>query len=304
MRTVQAPSALGPVLALVGIACAPIATAGPGCSETGPAVVLPDVLSETSGAAVSRADPGVIWTQVDERAELYAVDARGTLLATFPIRRREPVEGREWPDRDWEDMELAPCGEGHSCLYFADTGDNQERRPDGSARIVRVTEPDPEDPGPLEADVFPVRLPDGARDVEALFVLPGERVHLVTKGRRHAVTVYRYPGPLRADTVTLEEVQRLSNGPRSLLDQVTGASASEDGSVVAVRTYQALELFEVRADTLARRPSGVVNLRSLQEIQGEAVALGPDGLVALTSEGGPLGGPASMRLLRCRIGEA
>lgn len=56
------------------------------------------------------------------------------------------------------------------------------------------------------------------------------------------------------------------------------------------------------ADTLARRANGIVNLRTLQEIQGEAVALGPDGLVVLTSEGGPLGGPASMRLLRCAVG--
>lgn len=304
MQSSRAPSALGPVLALMGIACAPVATAGPGCSEVGPAIVLGDELSETSGAAVSHRDPDVIWTQVDERSSLYAIDARGRLLGTFPIRRREPVEGRDWPDRDWEDMEIAACGERGSCLYFADTGDNQERRADGSARIVRVAEPDPDQPGPLEADVFPIRLPDGPRDIEAMFVLPGERVHLVTKGRQHALTVYRYPGPLRSETVTLEEVQRLSSGPRSLLDQVTGASASDDGSVVAVRTYQALELFEVLADTLARRPNGMVNLRSLQEVQGEAVALGPDGLVVLTSEGGPLGGPASMRMLRCDLGGA
>jgi hypothetical protein len=147
-----------------------------------------------------------------------------------------------------------------------------------------------------------MRLPDGARDIEALFVLPGERIHLVTKGRRHPLTVYRYPPPLRPDTVTLEEVQQLSDGPRSLLAQVTGASASADGSLVAVRTYQSLEFFTVVADTLARRPNGVVNLRPLEEIQGEAVALGPDGLVVLTSEGGPLGGPPSMRILRCEVG--
>jgi hypothetical protein len=202
-------------------------------------------------------------------------------------------------------MDVAACGSG-SCLYLADTGDNAEAREAGSIRIVRLAEPGQSrgnaDAPELEAQVFPMRLPDGARDIEALFVLPGERIHLVTKGRRHPLTVYRYPPPLRPDTVTLEEVQQLSDGPRSLLAQVTGASASADGSLVAVRTYQSLEFFTVVADTLARRPNGVVNLRPLEEIQGEAVALGPDGLVVLTSEGGPLGGPPSMRILRCEVG--
>ena len=256
--------------------------------------MLSEELSETSGAAVSRIDPGVIWTHNDGGTGLYALDDTGRILAEhrLPLRLR-----------DGEDMEVAACGAGASCLYFADTGDNLEQRPTGSARIVRVLEPDPAVPGTLEADVFPLRLPDGPRDIEALFVLPGERVYLVTKGRQHALTVYRYPPPLRPDTVLLEEVQRLSSGPRSLLSQVTGASASLDGSLVAVRTYQSLELFEVKADTLARRPQGLVNLRTLQEVQGEAIALGPQGRVVLTSEGGPLGGPASMRLLTCRLAE-
>jgi hypothetical protein len=83
-----------------------------------------------------------------------------------------------------------------------------------------------------------------------------------------------------------------------------GACASADGSLVLVRTYQALEVFVVEADTLARRENGVLNLRTLEEIQGEAVALGPNGPVVLTSEGGPFGGPASMRLLRCALGGA
>jgi hypothetical protein len=293
MKSAPLPSWLGPVLALLGIACAPVATAGPGCAPMGAALVLPDELDETSGAAVSRRDPGIIWTHNDGGASLHAVDSDGRVVGEhgLPVRLR-----------DWEDIEIADCAGGGACLYFADTGDNGERRPAGSIRIVRVREPDPSAPGALEADVFPIRLPDGARDIEALFVLPGERLHLVTKGREHPLTVYRYPSPLRPDTVTLEEVQRLSRGPMSLLSQVTGASASADGSMVAVRTYEALEFFDVVADTLARRRNGIVNLRTLQEIQGEGVALGPDGLVVLTSEGGPLGGPGSMRTLRCEVG--
>lgn len=298
-------------IALAGLACAPIVLAGPDCRPTTTDLALPSELVETSGVAVGRRDPSVLWTHNDDGSVLYAMDTTGSLLGEWPVQPRL---------RDWEDLAAAPCEVHGDCLYLADTGDNAERRSDGDAVIVRVAEPDPfavagaSSPDPssdvsvavsgrpgLEGDVLPIRLPDGARDVEAVFVLPGERLHLVTKGRNHAVTVYRYPIPLRGDTVTLEEVQRLTDGPASLGNQVTGASATEDGRFVAVRTYQTIEFFAVDGDTLARIEDGVVNLRTLRESQGEAVALGPDGLVVLTSEGGPFGASPGMNLLRCAL---
>jgi hypothetical protein len=288
---------LAGALAAAGIACVPIATAGPGCVPVASTVILAGDLAETSGVAVSRAQVGLFWTHNDDGSGLFAIDGSGRVLVEHPVTPRL---------QDWEDIELAACPAGW-CLYFADTGDNQERRAAGNLRILRVAEPasaSRNDDDPLRAEVFPIRLPDGPRDIEALFVLPGERVHLVTKGRQHPLTVYRYPGPLRPDTVTLEEAQRLSPGPRALLSQVTGASASTDGSLVAIRTYESLQVYRVDpvGGTLAPLPNGLVNLRTLEEIQGEGVGLGPDGLVVLTSEGGPLGGPASMRLLRCQLG--
>lgn len=287
---------LGWCAALATLACAPVATAGPGCRELGPGVVLSRALSETSGVAVGRRNPDLLWTHNDGDSDLFALDRQGRVVARYDV----PVRMR-----DWEDLEIAACESGGWCLYLADTGDNGERRSAGSVRIVRVTEPDVgDDPGrggTLDADVFPIRLPDGPRDVEALFVLQGEAPYLVSKGASDAVTVYRYPGPLRPDTVTLEPVQRLSEGPRRLLDRVTAASSSPDGRWVAIRTYQALEFYRAAGDTLARVDGGLANLRTLAEIQGEGVAIGPEGLIALTSEGGPLGGPPSMRLLRCRL---
>ncbi|HET9948410.1 MAG TPA: hypothetical protein VFQ22_05790 [Longimicrobiales bacterium] len=283
LRAGRVPLLLG---ALLG--CAPVATAGPACRPTAEAVALPDELAEVSGVAVATRAADVLWTHGDDEPALYAVNAAGKLLGRHPLDAEV---------HDWEDVEAAPCRAHGSCLYLADTGDNVEQRP--VVHILRTPEPDAARPGPLAAEVFPVRFPDGPRDVEALFVLPGERVHVVSKGRRGPVTVYRYPGALRPDTVTLEEVQRLTDGPAMLLDQVTGASASRDGSLVAVRTYQALRFYHVEEGRLEPAERGLVNLRPLREIQGEGVALGPDGLVALTSEGGPLGGPASLRTLRC-----
>lgn len=269
-----------------------MATAGPGCRPLGPSVRLPDELREASGAAVSLRHPGVFWTHADgARSDLFAVDDAGRLLARFPI---EPHT------RDWEDLSLATCPDGGSCLYLADTGDNYEER--GSVRILRVAEPDPGNPTTLHPEVFPVRYPDGPRDAEALLVLPGERVLVVTKGRNDAVTVYRYPGALRPDTVVLEEVQRLSDDARFLPRQVTGGSVSPDGALAAIRTYESLRFYDVRSDSLVPVDGGLVNLHTLDEAQGEGVGLGPDGQVVLTSEGGPLGGPASLSMLRCRLG--
>jgi hypothetical protein len=286
------PAAAG--LALAAIACAPVATAGPGCTPSG-AVVLDRVLGETSGVAVGRRDPDVLWTHDDGRSDLFALDPQGGILARFEIQARL---------RDWEDLEIAACG-AESCLYFSETGDNGERRPGGDLRILRVREPAVPTVGgeapPLEVDAFPIRLPDGARDVEALFVLPGEVPYLVSKGGTDAIALYRYPPPLRPDTVTLVKVQRLTSGSVSLLDRVTGASASPDGRLVAIRTYQALQFYRVDGDSLIEMDGGLVNLRPLREIQGEGVGIGPDGLVVLTSEGGPLGGPPTMRTLHCRL---
>lgn len=271
-------------------ACGPIATTGPGCRSVSGPTALPDGLGEASGVAVSVRHPGVLWTHNDAGSVLFAVDARGAEIARFrlPIRLY-----------DWEDLAVAPCVAHGSCLYAADLGDNYEERHD--LRVVRMAEPDPTTTpeGILESEVFPVSLPQGPRDVEALLVLPEERVLVVTKGRNHPVTVYRYPSPLRSDTVTLEEVQRLSDGPRIFPRQVTGGAVSPEGEVAALRTYESLRFYRIVGDTLATMEDGLVNLRTLRETQGEGVGLGPAGSVVLTSEAGPGGGSGSVAVLRC-----
>src|SRR5262245_44719285 len=89
-------------------------------SSTGPCVVaagptaLPDVV-ESSGLAISRRTPGVLWTHNDSGSDavLFAIDKDGRLLG----RVRVPVR-----TRDWEDVSAARCPSG-DCLYIADIGD-------------------------------------------------------------------------------------------------------------------------------------------------------------------------------------
>src|SRR5262245_318230 len=101
--------------------------------------VLPDELRESSGLAISRTQPGVLWSHDDsgDGPNLYAIDMSARLLAEFKL------EGAD--ARDWEDISAGPCpavmapqtaGARSECLYVADTGDNNQVRPDVAIYIV------------------------------------------------------------------------------------------------------------------------------------------------------------------------
>lgn len=211
------------------------------------------------------------------------------------IRARIRVDAR---NRDWEALDRGRC-EGASCLYIADTGDNNLTR--GHIDLYRMVEPELSRDKNVRPERFRMRLPDGPRDIEAMFVLPGEQIYLVTKGRHHPVTVYHYPPPLRSDSViTLVEIQKLTERTQSLPGMVTGASASEDGSLIAIRRYASLEFFRLVDGRLQPIAGATLSLSRLREPQGEAVALGPGGRVALTSERGG-SSRAVMILLSCEL---
>ncbi len=254
---------------------------------------LPAEVRETSGLARGRRSPGVLWTHNDSGAEpeLFALDEGGRVVG------RVRVEGAE--ARDWEDLEAGPC-EGGSCLYVADTGDNAGRREE--VVVYRVPEPAPGDERTAPAVALRARYPEGPRDAEALFVLPGGEVFVVTKGRHDPVTLYRFPAPLRpGETVTLERVRELRPRPVVPFDWVTAATASPNGEWVGVRSYRALYLY--RAAELTGSGAAeplVVDLAPLAERQGEAVAIDDDGTVWLTSEAETEGLPGMSRL-RCTL---
>jgi hypothetical protein len=262
-----------------------------GCLPTTEPAALPDLLRESSGAALSRFHPDLIWTHNDggQGQRLYAVGVDGRLRADVLLDNA--------PNRDWEDMELAPCEEG-SCLFIGDVGDNYGRWEE--ALVHRLPEPALTD-SVARVTTRAARYPHGPRDAEALFVLPGERIHLITKGSDGPVEVYRFPDEATGTGApgVLELVQVLDDGKRVLPRQVTGASASPSGDEVVVRTYETLEFYRVDGDTLALVADRTINLRPLGEAQGEAVGWGTGGRLVLTSERGPFGSAASLTMLHC-----
>lgn len=276
------------------VGCSP-AFVGPTspCTLAADPALLPAVIHETSGVVLSARHSGVFWTHNDSGGDpvLFAVDAQGELLAT--VR----VDGAR--NEDWEDLAIGPCSEG-SCLYIGDVGDNSELREDPA--IYRVPEPDLEDGITSQASRFPVRFPDGPRDVEALYLLPDERIFLVSKGRNHPVEIYRAPAPLfdPGDPVALERIQQLSRISPALPRHVTGGSATPDGQLVVLRTYETLQIYRVdESDRLQPIRGGRVNLRPLREPQGEAIAFLDGQRLVLTSEAGPGHERGMIALLDC-----
>lgn len=264
------------------------------CRPGAETVALPLEVGESSGVAASQRTPGIFWTHNDSGdPDLFAVDARGAL------RGRVRVQGAAV--RDWEDMAAGPCAAGR-CLYVADIGDNEGQR--AEIIVYRVAEPAPGDGRTAPAEALRARYPDGPHDAEAIFVLPTGQVHLVTKGEKGHVAVYRFPTTATPGAVsTLERVRELSAGEVERPERITGASISPDGRWLALRTLRALSLHPV-ASFLAggQAPARTTDLRPLNEAQGEAVDFTSNNTVVLTSEGGKKGVPGTLNVLRCDLG--
>ncbi|HYR07824.1 MAG TPA: hypothetical protein VEQ60_08655 [Longimicrobium sp.] len=261
------------------------------CTASGAPRPLGAEIHESSGVAVSRAHAGIFWTHNDSGEPLlYAVDADGRTAGRVRITGAQ-VE-------DWEDVALAPCPSGGDCLYVADIGDNDAER--SSITVYRVPEPAPGAAASAAAEVIRLRYPDGPHDAEALFVLNGA-IHVVTKGESGPIVLYRAPASAGAGgEVTLEHVRTLSAGKVDRSERITGADASADGRWVVMRTLESASLYSAAelAGSGALAPR-LVDLKGLDERQGEGIAFGPDGSLVVTSEGGKKKSPATFARLAC-----
>src|SRR6266540_5124772 len=254
-------------------------------------------LVESSGVAVSRAYPGVLWTHNDsgDGPYLYATDLRGTDRGALLIPGAQAI--------DWEDMSLGPCPtrvSAATCLYLADTGDNLEFRP--FVTIYAIPEPAPPERagdtlGTTRAPaVLRLRYPDGAHDVEAVYVSPRDTaIYLVSKGYKRGSAIRLYRVDRRhwstRDTTTAVTVaslvQTLDIRPTPEAGRVVTAGAvRSDGRLVALRTYTEIYLFYpgVGGRLLAarERPCNIAGL----EVGGEAIDFLNDTTFVLTSEAG------------------
>lgn len=227
-------------------------------------------LAEASGAALSRRNPGLIWTIADSGnpPDLLAVDSTGAL--------RGVVHLQGIANTDWEAVAVGPCDH-RTCVYIADVGDNAERR--GEVVVHRFPEPSIDRPGltlpPDAVESLRFRYADRPHDTEAMSVTPDGSILLVTKGRSGGIFSFTLPAAAwgRPQPVTAAVLDTLPIVPNAGIGRVvTGMALSPDGSRAQIRTYRELYLFH-RRDDGHLVPAGWTSCDILgKEPQGEAVA--------------------------------
>ncbi|WP_276967276.1 hypothetical protein [Metallibacterium scheffleri] len=166
-----------------------LAAPGAALARTQPQGTVDDArLRELSGLVVSPSDPARYWAHNDSGnpADLFALDRAGRVLARVGIRDAVAF--------DWEDI-AAFTLRGQPYLAIADSGDNLRWR--GTLEIVVVHEPAPRRGSDglvlSPAWTLRVRLPDGARDIEALGADAARAQFWMVEKTDGDPTLYRLP---------------------------------------------------------------------------------------------------------------
>jgi hypothetical protein len=187
---------------------------------------ISDPIHEASGLAVSRKNPGIIFTMPDSghSAHVWAISQTGSIKAEIVLE--------ECSNHDWED--IAVTG---SHVYVADTGNNQYNR--NNLRILRFPEPNIDQNSynqiripRSQIDYLDYTYPDEARDCEGVAVDPNTNdIYFFSKHWTLSISeVYRYKWSLREEgkSMRLEYITTLP------LLTVTGADISPSGNTLAI----------------------------------------------------------------------
>lgn len=250
-------------------------------------------ITESSGVAMGRNDPGVLFTHNDsgDGPRFFAVGPDGATLAAYTVAGASAL--------DWEDMAAGPGPSGGSSLFFADIGDNLRTR--RVLRVFEVAEPtvvaNPETQAVPVVAVYEMVYSDGPHDAEGFFVTPDRQLAVITK-EPHGLSGLYLARHLAAGTPSV--LQRVGTIALPLLQtigasyDVTGADLSADGSWLAVTTYdRAFEWAVPDGDVVGALNGPATPIALPAAAQREAIAYAPDGQsLVVTTEGahGPVYG--------------
>ena len=267
-------------------------TAHGGQPGFGPGVAVGRVtdgnVTEASGLAASRRNPGVLWTHNDagSNPRLFALSTNGALLHSVRVSKAQ--EG------DFEDVAIGPGPRPDvDYLYFADIGDNDVDRE--NVRVYRVPEPavysyfavSPSIETASNDEEIVLEYPDGPHDAEALLVDPLTGDLFIATKQRDVSRIYRATrSQIESNsTVRLERVRQID------FDVVSGGAISLDGREIVLRREDFAQLW-VRApgesvvDALGRSPIDIPVVGPPSEPNGEAISFHPTSLGYYTlSEG-------------------
>ncbi|MDX2342343.1 MAG: hypothetical protein QNL12_00715 [Acidimicrobiia bacterium] len=239
-------------------------------------------ITETSGIALSRVHPGIVWMHNDSGggAVVYATTLEGVDMGTFDI---------DVAAFDWEDMAIGAGPDPElDYLYLGDIGDNLHFRP--VITVYRIAEPIPTPTGGFVADAasFNLAYPEPGPDAESMLVDPvtGDILIITKPSSGDPAQIFRAPADQLSDGATTNLIAvgsfRLERGTF-----VTAADIDRSGSVVVFRGYNEVWLWERTdidfSETFSAEPC---RTPSTAEVQGEAISFVGDGYSYVTvSEG-------------------
>lgn len=270
----------------------------------------PAIVNEASGLDVSPFDQGRLYHINDsgDTGRFFVTALDGRQLRQVRIDGFDPV--------DTEDLTLGACGEGGgTCLFIADIGDNQGRRPTVEIVLVREQASFPVSVAPERRIRF--RYADGPHDAESLAVQPNGDLWILTKtidlARLRVLpgALFRIPyaawtegdgNVLVAERVGELDLPAISSDPlRGSL--ATAMDLSDDGRKLLVLTYTNAFEFAIDLSSAAPKPaSEMVEGVDFEEIpltqlqQQEAIAYLPDGTGFIYTSEAPGGETPIMRV--------
>jgi hypothetical protein len=238
--------------------------------ESGGAVVATRLadprIVESSGLALSRRHPGVVWTHNDsgDQARLFAVGSDGRTRAVLTLAGVEA--------RDWEAVAAGRDDRDRPALFAGDIGDNNGVWPE--VAIYRVTEPTVLRDATVPAVRYRLRYADGPHDAEALLVDPrSNRLYVATKAQ---IGGGLYQAPSHLDPTGINVLHHIARVP----PVVTDGAFLPSGRGFVLRDYQQAHVY-----TGPGRRVGSFDLPL--QFQGESLTVSADGRSLLVGSEGP-----------------
>ena len=223
--------------------------------------VLSPTISEISGIADSKVNPGYVWGQEDSGnpPQLYLIQHNGV------VQKRVYLKGVT--NRDWEDMALAG-----NDIYIAETGDNG--RVYSEYCFYRFPEPSASTDTVNTIEKIRFVYEDGAHDAESFLVDPVSKdIYIFTK-RDNPSLLFKldYPYSL-TDVNTARKVGSLP------YTSIVSADITDDGKEVLVKNYSAIYYYKrVANETIEQALAKPYSTLSYKvEPQGEAISFAQDG---------------------------
>jgi len=247
--------------------------------------VVYSVITEASGIAASRQNPGVIWTHNDagDVNRIYAMRGNGAHLGIYYLNNAVA--------RDWEDIADGPGPESSkSYIYVGNIGDNDTvydikfvyRCVEPVVSVTQTAKTDTIS----DVDVLQYRYPDGKKNAEALMVDPLTKDYYIISKDDAKTYVYKAAYPQPVGTVdTLECVDTLD------LVTIVSADIAPAGNEILIKNYTTVYYWKILGGqsiqtTLLRTPVTISTYT--EEPQGEALAwdYNASGYFTLSEENG------------------